>query len=198
MAKKKKYTYTVKPGEDQGSIGRKYCVVSWKYLYELNKDAIGDNPDLLQPGTKLTIPMWDSTSGDERIRAKGADPFQYTGGLRYRYPWVPLSMSLTDEAGEKLPDFEEEREVVIRERATGRVLAQTTAKSASDIGLLIPDAQAVNIGIKGFPFRIRGELQIHPDDEAAQGEQAEQDSSHQDEATAKSLFDSLDISTTDI
>jgi len=65
--------YRVKENEDLGSIARKYALPSWKYLYELNKEAIGDNPDLLKPGTELKIPLWDSTTGDEKLKEKEID-----------------------------------------------------------------------------------------------------------------------------
>jgi hypothetical protein len=61
-------TYTTKPSEDLGSIARKFGMPSWKYLYQLNKDKIGDNPDLLAEGTALKIPEWNSTSGDAVAR----------------------------------------------------------------------------------------------------------------------------------
>lgn len=46
--------YTVKPGDSLSKIGSKYGV-TWKQIYELNKDKIKD-PDLIQPGWKLKIP----------------------------------------------------------------------------------------------------------------------------------------------
>ncbi len=52
-------------------VVHKYGIFSWKYLYELNKDAIGDNPDLLAVGTVLTIPGFESTIG-----------VKYTGQIR--------------------------------------------------------------------------------------------------------------------
>ena len=54
-------TYTVQQGDDLGLIAEKFGMPSWKYLYELNRDVIGDNPDLLKEGTELQIPQWDST-----------------------------------------------------------------------------------------------------------------------------------------
>ncbi len=72
--------YTTKPNEDLGSIARKFGIPSWKYLYKINKDKIGDNPDLLKEGIVLKIPQWDSTCGDEKIKAKGAEPLKYTAG----------------------------------------------------------------------------------------------------------------------
>lgn len=46
--------YEVKPGDSLSKIGAKYGV-SWKDIYEENKDQI-KNPDLIQPGWKLKIP----------------------------------------------------------------------------------------------------------------------------------------------
>ena len=51
-------THTVESGEnlsviaeqELGSQGR------WKEIYELNKDLIGPNPDLIQPGMELKLP----------------------------------------------------------------------------------------------------------------------------------------------
>ena len=46
--------YVVVKGDSLSKIGQKYGV-SWKQIYELNKDQIKD-PDLIQPGWKLKIP----------------------------------------------------------------------------------------------------------------------------------------------
>ena len=46
--------YEVVKGDSLSKIGQKYGV-SWKEIFELNKDKIKD-PDLIQPGWKLKIP----------------------------------------------------------------------------------------------------------------------------------------------
>ena len=46
--------YTVVSGDNLSKIGKMYGV-SWKEIYEINKDKIKD-PDLIQPGWKLKIP----------------------------------------------------------------------------------------------------------------------------------------------
>jgi hypothetical protein len=142
--------YIIKPGEDLGIIAKKFRLPSWKYLYQLNKDKIGDNPDLLKAGTELTIPQWDSTSGDELIREKGADPMAYTGGLQYRYPWVPYSVSLVDISGEALGDFEDERPYQIIDTKTSRVVAEGTIRSGTELEILIPDVPSVRCKIQGI------------------------------------------------
>jgi nucleoid-associated protein YgaU len=46
--------YEVKKGDNLSKIGKQFGV-SWKEIYEANKDQIKD-PDLIQPGWKLKIP----------------------------------------------------------------------------------------------------------------------------------------------
>ena len=46
--------YTVVSGDSLSKIGQRYGV-SWKEIYEVNRDQI-KNPDLIQPGWKLKIP----------------------------------------------------------------------------------------------------------------------------------------------
>ena len=49
--------YTVKEGETLGIIADKFGMPSWKYLYQLNKDVIGENPDVLNAGAVLKRPV---------------------------------------------------------------------------------------------------------------------------------------------
>ena len=46
--------YEVKEGDNLSKIGKKYGV-SWKEIYEANRDQIKD-PDMIHPGWKLKIP----------------------------------------------------------------------------------------------------------------------------------------------
>jgi nucleoid-associated protein YgaU len=46
--------YVVVSGDSLSKIGQKYGV-SWKQIYEANRDQI-KNPDLIQPGWRLKIP----------------------------------------------------------------------------------------------------------------------------------------------
>lgn len=53
-AKPAQQEYVVEKGDNLTKIGKKYGL-SWKEIYEVNKDIIKD-PDLIQPGWKLKIP----------------------------------------------------------------------------------------------------------------------------------------------
>jgi hypothetical protein len=158
-------TYTSKPNEDLGQIARKFGLPSWKYLYQLNKDKIGDNPDLLKEGTVLQIPQWDSTGGDEKIKAKGADPFEYTGGLRYAYPWAPMSFTITDKDKNKSPDFTEEREIVVQNTKTKQIISRDKIKLSDSFEMLVPGSDDITIGIEGFPLERDGIQHRHPNDD---------------------------------
>jgi nucleoid-associated protein YgaU len=53
-----KKTYTVKAGDTLSGIAESEMgdANRWPELYAANKDAVGDNPDMIHPGLKLEIP----------------------------------------------------------------------------------------------------------------------------------------------
>jgi len=50
-----KRSYTIKHGDTLSAIGRRYGI-SWERIYKANRAKIGSNPNLIYPGTVLTIP----------------------------------------------------------------------------------------------------------------------------------------------
>ncbi|UKJ07139.1 LysM peptidoglycan-binding domain-containing protein [Solitalea lacus] len=49
-------TYTVQAGDSLSKIAAKYSGISWKDIFEANRDQIS-NPDLIHPGQVLKIPQ---------------------------------------------------------------------------------------------------------------------------------------------
>ena len=51
-------TYTVRPGDSLSKIAKSVMgdAKKWRVLYEANKDVVGGNPDLIQPGQVLKVP----------------------------------------------------------------------------------------------------------------------------------------------
>jgi len=151
--------HVVEEGESLDEIAATYGLASWKYLYDVNRDTIGDNPDLPQPGTTLAVPAWSYTSGEEKIAAKGAKVFRYVGGVRYAYPWAPYSVTLVDRngaafrernaQGELSEEFAKEREFVVRDADTGTELARGTVGRSDAIEVLIPDTRNPVLTIDG-------------------------------------------------
>jgi hypothetical protein len=140
---------------------------SWKCLYEMNKNVIGDNPDLLKAGTVLKVPVIEGSSGCRLLKEKGVNPEDYLGGLRYKYPFVPFSLTRSRDDGNPENDFEEEREFRIWNTKTGKALATQMVKKADEVYVLIPDVKDFEFGIKGYPIHWNGKMHYHPDDLAA-------------------------------
>jgi nucleoid-associated protein YgaU len=53
-----KQVYVVKSGDSLSKIAKELLgdASRWPEIYELNKDVIGDNPNLIKPGQELKIP----------------------------------------------------------------------------------------------------------------------------------------------
>jgi nucleoid-associated protein YgaU len=49
-------TYEVKSGDNLSKIAKKYSGISWKDIYDANRDKLND-PDKIFPGQVLTIPV---------------------------------------------------------------------------------------------------------------------------------------------
>ncbi len=51
-------TYTVRKGDSLSKIAKSLLgdARKWRDIYEANKDVVGSNPDLIQPGQVLKIP----------------------------------------------------------------------------------------------------------------------------------------------
>ncbi|MEW2071893.1 LysM peptidoglycan-binding domain-containing protein [Streptomyces sp. NPDC007346] len=60
-------THSVASGETLSKIAREYSVSGgWKKLYEGNRKVIGDNPNIIHPGIKLTIGAKAAASSDTK------------------------------------------------------------------------------------------------------------------------------------
>lgn len=147
-------THTVACGEDLGSIARMYMLSSWKYLYDYNKDIIGDNPDLLAEGTELNIPQWDATEGDEMIAEKGGKIDKYIGGIIWRYPWQSISISFMDDIKKGLlPDFDDERRFKLVVEDSNETILAGTIKRCDELDVIIPDLVKVKPFVEGLTIK---------------------------------------------
>ena len=49
--------YIVQPGDTLGKIAREYCT-TWNEIYDLNRDTIGKNPNIITAGMVLHVPSY--------------------------------------------------------------------------------------------------------------------------------------------
>lgn len=162
-------TYTTRLGDTLGSIATRASMPSWKYLYELNKQAIGDNPDLLKAGTKLKIPQWETSLGAELMRKKGVNPADYMDGQSYKYPWVPVSFTMAnpdgtvykeyDKNGNERSEFAEKKNYVIKDADTGRTLVTGAISKSEEICVLVPDVKKKLLVVDEIEYQLWNEDQ---------------------------------------
>lgn len=150
-------SHIVREGEELGVIAEGYRLPSWKYLYEVNKEAIGENPDLLKPGVELTIPQWDATSGDEAITEKGGNPSASVGGAVYRYPWQPLSGSFFQPDETEYRKSEEQKEksgketsdIEVYSQSLDEIILEREISKHDELSVIVPDCDDLVIRIDG-------------------------------------------------
>jgi hypothetical protein len=156
--------YTVKDGETLGIIADKFGMPSWKYLYQLNKDVIGENPDLLNAGTVLKIPVIKESLGYQLLRDKGVNPDDYIGGTRYKYPWVPVSFTIAnpdgtvykefDENGNERAEFIKKKKYEIKNADNGNVLVSGELSKSEEISVLVPDVKRKLLVVDGIEYQL--------------------------------------------
>jgi hypothetical protein len=156
--------YIVKKGDNLDIIANKFKIPFWKYLYELNKDVIGDNPDILDPGTELQIPVLEESLGYQLLRDKGVIPEYYIRGLQYNYPGVTVSFTLAnpdgtvykefDENGNERAEFSKNKNYEIKDADTGKILLTGEISKSEEISVLVPDVKKKLLGVDGIEYQL--------------------------------------------
>jgi LysM repeat protein len=85
-------THVVERGDTLGKIAYRYCT-TWKAVYDINRDSIGDDPNLIQPGMVLTIPANCDKGGSSTPPASGVydrGPITHATGV-YRAPYYTVA-----------------------------------------------------------------------------------------------------------
>ncbi len=162
--------YTVQDNETLHIVAEKFKISSWKYLYQLNKDVIGDNPDILKAGTVLKIPVIEESPGFKLIKEKGGNPYNYLGGLQYHYPFVPVSFTLAnpdgtvyreyDENGNERAEFSKKKNYEIKDADTSKVLVSGELSRSEEICVLVPDVKRKMLIIDGTEYQLWKEEKV--------------------------------------
>ena len=85
-------THVVQSGETLGKIAYRYCT-SWKVIYDINRDTIGNDPNVIQAGMVLTIPANCDKGGSTTPPASGVydrGPINHATGI-YRAPYYTVA-----------------------------------------------------------------------------------------------------------
>ena len=87
-------THVVQSGDTLGKIAYRYCT-SWKTIYDINRDTIGSNPNIIQPGMALTIPASCDKGGTGAVPPPAGGPsdrgpISHATGI-YRAPYYTVA-----------------------------------------------------------------------------------------------------------
>lgn len=149
--------HKVRKGETLGGIALMYGLPGWHALYALNSGVIGASPDRIEIGLDLKIPSRNTARGEQLIRQRGGDPGKWMGGLRYDYPWVVLSLNLTDEQGNPV-SLKRERNFQVMDSLSEMELAKGKIRSGSRLTCLVPNSKSVSMIIEGLELKIQDEF----------------------------------------
>lgn len=76
-------SYTVQSGDSLSKIAKHHLgdAQRWHEIYEMNRAAIGDNPDMIHPGLELTLPGGSTgTTTTQPASNSGGASFSGVGG----------------------------------------------------------------------------------------------------------------------
>jgi len=87
-------TYVVQSGDTLGKIAYRYCT-SWKTIYDINRDTIGSNPNIIRPGQVLTVPATCDRGTDTPVTPPASGvydrgPISHATGV-YRAPYYTVA-----------------------------------------------------------------------------------------------------------
>jgi hypothetical protein len=85
-------TYVVSEGDYLIKIAKQVYGDSsrWREIYDANKDLIGSNPDLIQPGMELTIPGGSPADVEPTTDELGPPPGLYDPSYQAQYGGLPI------------------------------------------------------------------------------------------------------------
>lgn len=86
--------HIVAPGDTLGKIAYRYCT-SWKDIYAINRDTIGNDPNVIKPGMALTVPAHCDKGGAGTVSPPASGvydrgPINHATGI-YRDPYYAVA-----------------------------------------------------------------------------------------------------------
>ncbi len=161
--------YTVVEGDTLSKISKEFNIPSWEVLYEINRDIIGENPDLIQIDTALQIPVAEHNPLREYLKLIDAEKF--IGGMCYRYIYEYFSTSLCDDGNVEIAgdgEFPKEFAHYIASNPPA-ILNEFELNSYDEIFVMKLRHHSCKYGIKGEKYFYDNQIMRHPSD-LAQGD----------------------------
>lgn len=147
-------THTVVEGECLSDIAEIHRIREWRLLWQLNKDALGENWDILKAGTELKLPDAGSNPLVEWFSENGWKEY-LNPDMGYQYPGKYLSLTFMDQDGKPLSFKDPSGKPASRacDVYTAAPVATLVAKfdlqGGDDFDVLVPDTEEIGIWVEG-------------------------------------------------
>lgn len=147
-------TYTTKPGDNLSDIADAHGIREWRVLWQLNKDKLGEDWDVIPEKTGLRLPDTSKNPLVDWFRENGWDDY-LNPDLGYEYPGKYLSLTFTDEQDKPL-EFKDEKGNAVQPRCeiyvtdpVPHLLHTITLKAGDDLDVVVPDTEQLGLWVDG-------------------------------------------------
>jgi hypothetical protein len=154
-------THKVQKGDCLSDIADQYGIREWRLLYQLNKDALGENWDVLKDGLELTLPDKQHNPLVEWFHTNDWAAF-LNPDKGYEYTGKYLSLTFLDEKDDTL-EFKDEKGTKVKRKCeiyvTGPVaslLHSLELEGGDDLDVVIPDTQSIGLWVEGEAISFNG------------------------------------------
>lgn len=154
-------THKVEKGDCLSDIAQKHGIREWRLLYELNKDLLGANWDVLPEGKELKLPDTKDNPLVEWFRANSWEEY-LDSSWGYEYPGKYLSLTFLGQDGKPLV-FKDEKGGKTTRRCeiyatspSPTILHKIVLEGGDDLDVVIPDSQGVGLWIEGENVAFNG------------------------------------------
>ena len=147
-------TYSTQAGDCLTDIADSYGIREWRLLWQLNKDKLGKDWDVIPENTELQLPDTSKNPLVDWFTENGWDDY-LNPDLGYEYPGKYLSLTFTDENDKPLA-FQDPNGNPVQPRceiyATDPVpflLHAFPLKAGDDLDVVVPDTEQLGLWVDG-------------------------------------------------
>ncbi len=135
--------HVVEAGDTLGGIAKECGYSHWQILYEANTEVI-ENPDMIVPGMKLTLPPFDAKEIEGWLEEHDAPASAADKSKGYHFPAKYYSLSLVDKT-QALMEREEGWEYEASVQASSHVFYHFKLATADQLRILMPDGDDIGM-----------------------------------------------------
>ncbi len=169
-------THTVAEGECLSDIAELHGIREWRLLWQLNKDALGENWDILKVGMELKLPDASSNPLADWFKENRWKDY-LSPVMGYQYPGKYLSLTFVDQDDKPLVFLDAQGKQTTRPceiyvtSPVPTLVTRTELKGGDDFDVVVPDTEDIGIWVENEAIGYGGtiwppfdQFLAHPED----------------------------------